>query len=252
MKEIHIVMILIVAIILSTQFTIFGTSYASEITFYTEKDQPFGVTLGQWIEKYWAWWIKVPLSDFDESTMKPISNCLMNKSESMVLLMELTVKGNPHQECTISGKQGIIVPIWTGYWYETDADMKKNNWTDDYLLMNARTGSNAGEIDGEVKIDGAVIANVHAISDPSGVKYTLKENITEVGAKGFKLTFPANGHTGVPEGTYPSAVHGWFVFVKPLKEGDHTISYNVGVGEGQKKDLNKARTEVNYLIHVTN
>lgn len=56
-------------------------------------------------------------------------------------------------------------------------------------------------------------------------------NVTELyQKKGFQLTVPPDTHkANVPSGTFRSGAHGWFVFLKPLPPGEHTISYNVRV-----------------------
>ena len=42
----------------------------------------------------------------------PVPNgCIINKADSMVMLMDTAVSGKPHQVCEISSTQGIIVPF---------------------------------------------------------------------------------------------------------------------------------------------
>lgn len=56
--------------------------------------------------------------------------------------------------------------------------------------------------------------------------------------------------TNIPDlksGTFRSGAHGWFVFLKPLPPGDHTLYYNVGVtGTGP----NDHSAEITYDLKV--
>ena len=79
-------------------------------------------------------------------------------------------------------------------------------------------------------------------------KINSMDNVTEVLSKGFNITIPENTH--LPDqnpGTWRSGAHGWFVFLKPLPPGDHTLYYNVGVtGTGP----NDHSAEITYDLKV--
>jgi hypothetical protein len=55
-------------------------------------------------------------------------------------------------------------------------------------------------------------------------------NVTEVYSNQFNATIPINSHVIVERyGTFPAAAHGWFVFLKPLQPGTHTVYYQNSV-----------------------
>ena len=58
-------------------------------------------------------------------------------------------------------------------------------------------------------------------------------NVTEVYTKQFNATIPNDSHMKTEEESYgktfPGAAHGWFVFLKPLQPGNHTVYYQNSV-----------------------
>src|SRR4030095_4170639 len=125
----------------------------------------------------------------DEATPKP-DGCLINKSESMVMLMETTVEGSPSQVCDISSDQGIIVPLWIA-WCDT-GDHK--GLSDEQLTKCAREEYNLGKIGSQVKLDGVPIANLDVVMSliSGSLDYDINSltNVTEFQSKGFNLTIP--------------------------------------------------------------
>ena len=55
-------------------------------------------------------------------------------------------------------------------------------------------------------------------------------NITDFYSKGFNLTIPSDTHfpNQVP-GTWDAGSQGWWVFLKPLPPGEHTVFYNIRI-----------------------
>jgi len=89
---------LIAVTLFSSSLIFSGASNAYGVETYSKDDKPFGSSLDKWLDKWWTWWIT---NNVEEFTPKP-GGCLMNKSSSMVMLMETTVTGKPHQICEIS------------------------------------------------------------------------------------------------------------------------------------------------------
>jgi hypothetical protein len=230
-------------------FVLTGLTKTYGVEVYSKEDSPFGLPLDQWLNKWWAWWVATTA---DEATPKE-NGCLMNKSNSMVFLMETTVVGKP-QVCEISSNQGIMIPLWTAFMedsFNEKGEQPHKGYSYEQLSKASREEADLGAVTSKVKVDGREIAKLDEVSSMKAGKLDYKinsmENVTELYSKGFNVTIPPDTH--YPDqniGTWPSGAHGWFVFLKPLPPGDHTISYNAGVtGAGPE-----IASEITYALKV--
>lgn len=221
-------------------------TYASGIELYSKDASPFGFSLDYWTGKWWNWWVGTTI---DEATPKD-GGCLMNKSESMVMLMETTVGGKQTQVCEISSSQGIIVPLWVA-WMEA-SQPPYSEYTYEQLSKAAREEANLGGVTSLVKVDGKTISKLNEVSSMKSGKLDYKintmQNVTELYSKGFNITIPESTH--YPDqifGTWPAGTHGYWLFLKPLPPGSHELYYNVGVtGTGP----NDVSSEITYSLKV--
>lgn len=223
-----------------------GLSKAYGVELYAKDDSPFGAPLDVWVSKWWTWWI---MNTIDEATPKP-GGCLVYESGSMITLMDTIVSGKPHQVCTISSTQGIMIPLWSG-WCDSGAPGLAQASHED-ILKCVREEVNLGAVTSVVKVDGSQIAKLDEVSSMRGgtldYKINSMDNVTEIRTKGFNVTIPED--TQFPDqniGTFRAAAHGWFVFLKPLPPGNHSIYYNVAVtGLGP----NDHSSEISYDLNV--
>jgi hypothetical protein len=225
--------------------------YGAEL--FSKDEAPFGIPYDDWVSKYWNWWIS---TSTDEATPKP-NGCLINKSESLVMLMETADVGSAYQVCEISSTQGILIPLWIA-WCSTSNTGHEHD-SDEQLTKCAREEFNLGNIRSDVKIDGIPVANLDIrmslISGSLDYKINSLTNVTELYLKkGFDLTIPSDTHkpNQVP-GTWRAGGHGWFVFLKPLPPGEHTISYNVRVtptGALTSPGTNPHFADITYSLQV--
>ena len=203
------------------------------IELFSKDEKPFGVPYNDWVARYWNWDSSL---NTDEFTPNP-DGCIINKSESMVMLVNTAVEGPVHQKCTISSEQGIMIPSWMA-WCDTGTDLihirNPNFNLDEQLTKCAREVYNLGNIRSVVTVDGIPTANLDVkLSSAAGsVEYQINSltNVTELYTGGFNVTLPADTHhAGYEPGTWRAGSHGWWVFLKPLLPGEHTIFYNIRV-----------------------
>jgi hypothetical protein len=250
--------------ILVTFFLLFSIFFAFPglhsvygVELFSKDEKPFGVSYDDWVANYWKWDASL---NTDEFTPKP-DGCLINKSDPLVMLMDTTVEDSPHQICKISSNQGIMIPMWIG---ECDTgtnlpNIKNPNVNlDQQLTECAREVFNLGNIRSEVKVDGLSVAKLDVrmsmISGKLDYKINALTNVTEFYSKGFNLTTPPDTHSaGAKPGTWRTGSQGWWVFLKPLPPGEHTISYNVRVtptGALTSPGTNPHFADITYKLQV--
>jgi hypothetical protein len=250
--------ILITLFLLFSIFFVFpGLHSVYGVELFSKDEKPFGVSYDDWISKYWNWNIGL---NTDKATPKP-DGCLINKSDSLVMLMNLAgVDDSPHQVCKISPKQGIIIPLWIGWCDNSGADDPSHkSYSDEQLTKCAREVYNLGNIRSDVKVDGLPVAKLDVrMSMISGkLDYKINSpltNVTEFYSKGFNLTIPPDTvAAGSKPGTWRAGSQGWWVFLKPLPPGEHTVFYNVRVtppGGITSPGTNPHFADITYSLQV--
>jgi hypothetical protein len=260
-KWTEFVCIFVTLLLLSTFFTFAVPHIAYAVQLFSKAEKPFGISHDDWVAKFWNWQNSLSTDQF---TPKP-GGCLMNNLNSMVMLVDGTVNGSPHMICTISSQQGIIIPLWVS-WCDTGSDLShipnpSSNPTvlDQQLTECARDVYSLGNIKSQVNVDGVPLGNLDVrLSFPIGGSLDYKinslNNITELYTKGFNLTDAPNDHNaGYKPGTWRAGSQGWWVFLKPLSPGEHTIYYNVRVtptGALTSPGTNPHFADVTYTLHV--
>jgi hypothetical protein len=77
-------------------------------------------------------------------------------------------------------------------------------------------------------------------------------NISEVYTTQYNATIPNESHAPTERyGTFPAAAHGWFVFLKPLPPGEHTIYYQNSVEPTSLSGAGNVNTaQITYSMKV--
>jgi len=194
------------------------------VEFYSKGELPFGISYGDWIAKYWNWDLSIPLDPKTNDFLGLKENgCLVHRENSTVMLADTAAGGIWNQKCTISHNAGILIPIWTG---ECDQGTKAFETYSFKQLLDCARGFDLGKVRGQVKVDNIPVATLDALD----YKTNIMNNVTEVYSNQFNVTIPINSHVIVERyGTFPAAAHGWFVFLKPLQPGTHTVYYQNSV-----------------------
>jgi hypothetical protein len=194
------------------------------VDFYSKGESPFGISYGDWVAKYWNWDLSIPL-DLKTNNLLGLNEngCLVHRENSMVMLADSAAGGIWNQKCTISHNAGILIPIWTG---ECDHGYKGFETASLKQLSDCARSYDLGKVKGQVKVDNIPVATLDVLD----YKTNIMNNVTEVYTKQFNITIPINSHfTSEQYGTFPAAAHGWFVFLKPLPPGNHTVYYQNSV-----------------------
>jgi hypothetical protein len=220
----------------------FTAAYGFEV--FSKNEKPFGIPYDEWVGKYWKWAISVTPEQSDPQN----GSCLMNKTDSMVMVLQPAVGGKHQLECDITSKDAIMIPSWNAFMENNNKDDKPANYPPEQLSKLAK-GADSGAVTSEVKVDGKSVAilNENTPEGGSTIVNTM-QNFSEILAKPFNITIPENTFlSGQVPGTWPSGAHGWFAFLKPLPPGDHTVSYNLAV---QGLGAENVSSETTYIFHV--
>jgi hypothetical protein len=223
-----------------------------------KNEAPLGKPYDYWIDKYWNWFIGLST---EQATPKD-GGCLINKIDSMVMLMQPIFGGVRNQNCSISSGDAIMIPLWTA-WCDSGANLDDISDPsvnlDQKLTKCAREVYNLGNIGSEVKVDNSPVSNLNvrmSLKPDSSLDYRINSmtNVSEIYSGGFNLTIPSDSHLpDLVPGEWRAGSHGWWVFLQPLAPGEYKIFYNVRVlptGPTSSPGVNPTSTDITYNLKV--
>jgi hypothetical protein len=204
-----------------------GLNFASAaVESYTKNDVIGNLTYSEWADGYWNWWISLPEKSIpsNENT-GPMGGCLVKTDvqNKTIFLMNNFYVGSVQQKCSFKPDQSILIPLYVG---ECDTGDKDNAGKPFTELLACALDADRGEAHMKVKVD-----NLTLVDTKASVRSTPAHNsLTEVESKDlFDVNVPPDSQF-IPSnyngpGKFKGAAHGWYVFLKPLDEGNHVISY---------------------------
>ena len=217
---------------------------ANAVDVFQKDEMPFGKPYEDWVQDWWRWNAAIPGDP--ETTFAGVkeNGCFVNKEGSVVMLVDPALGGKHHQRCEISSDQGILISAWSAV---CSSAVKGNENKSFNELSECAKGYDLGKVTANVWVDNKPIAQVNA----EDLKTTNLINVTELSTKGFNVTFPENSNLEVDyPGTHPSAAHGWFIFLKPLPVGEHTVRYVNDVRETTLGAGNTNNADITYSLNV--
>jgi hypothetical protein len=217
---------------------------ANAVDVFNKDELPFGKHYEDWVQDWWRWNAAIP-SD-PETTFAGVkeNGCLINKEGPVAMLIDPAIGGQHHQRCEISSNQGILISAWSA---ECDASVKGSQNKSFQELSKCARDLDLGKVTVNAWVDNKPIAQVKA----EDYKTINLVNATELYTKPFNITTPENSQLQVDyPGTYPGAVHGWFIFLKPLPVGEHTVRYVNDVRETTLGAGNTNNADITYSLKV--
>ena len=183
-----------------------------EQEYFTPNSQPYGLTYGQWTVKWWNWALSIPK---ESNPVVDDSGKFANVSQkdSNVFFLAGTFDGATVQrQCTIPSGKAVLFPVIN---YEvnpieyphlkTGTEMVREAIKDQDDILNL-----------EAIIDGKKIPLYRVRSDPPVFQLTMSLDLIEV-----KKEIPK----GMKTITSEAASDGYWIFLKPLPNGEHKLFF---------------------------
>ena len=240
MKTKNVLVTVSISLFLAT--VIVPMAYAVDV--FQKNELPFGKPYEDWIQDWWRWNAAIP-SD-PETTFAGVkeNGCLINKEGPVAMLMDPAIGGVHHQICEISPNQGILIPAWSAL---CSGAVKGSENASFKELSKCARQYNLGKVTVKAWVDNKSIAQVNA----EDYKTINLINATELYSKGFNITIPADSNLAVDyPGNHLGAAHGWYIFLKPLPVGDHTVRYINDVRETTLGAGNTNHADITYSFKV--
>jgi hypothetical protein len=233
-----------------------GLNFSSAaVESYTKNDVIGNLTYSEWPDKWWNWWISVPEKSIPSSeNTGPMGGCLAKADDQnkTIFLMANYFVGSVQQKCSFKAGQSILIPSYTA---ECDTGDKGLTGKPFAEVLNCAIDANRGEVYMKVKVDNLTLVDTKAYVH----RTPPHNNLTELESKDFFDVNVPEGSQFIPSaydgpGKFKGAHQGWYVFLKPLDEGNHVISYYTKVTGTQTANIKEApfdyEADVTYNLKV--
>jgi hypothetical protein len=235
-------------VLVTLSILLFSTTVMVPIAYAVDvfhKDElPFGKPHADWVQDWWRWNAAIPGDPVTTFAGVKENGCLINNEGPVAMLIDTAIGGVHHQRCDISSNQGILIPAWSAVCSGATKGIENKSFNE---LSECARGYNLGKITVNAWVDNKPIAKVEA----EDYKTVNLINATEVYTKGFNITSPENSNLAVDyPGTHLGAAHGWFIFLKPLPVGEHTVRYVNDVRETTLGAGNTNNADITYSLNV--
>ncbi|MGV8106923.1 MAG: hypothetical protein ACP5OH_04030 [Nitrososphaerota archaeon] len=240
MKTKNVLVTMSISLFLAT--VIVPMAYAVDV--FQKNELPFGKPYEDWVQDWWRWNAAIPGDP--ETTFAGVkeNGCLINKEGPVAMLMDPAIGGVHHQICEISPNQGILIPAWSALCSGAVKGSENKSFKE---LSECARQYNLGKVTVKAWVDNKSIAQVNA----EDYKTINLINATELYSKGFNITIPADSNLAVDyPGNHLGAAHGWYMLLKPLPVGEHTVRYVNDVRETTLGAGNTNHADITYSLKV--
>jgi len=211
-------------IVLVAPFIATISAQSSKLNIFPIESKPYNSSYGQWTANWWKWALSVP-QDINPITDKTGKYCGLNQN-GPVWFLTGTTGGSVVRECTIpAGKAILITPLNIECSYAEFPAMKTEKELRDCAKWPGASVA--------VTIDGKDVPDLQ--------KYQTQSPL-------FNATFPKNNIFGAPGGPTHAVSGGWWLLLKPLSPGKHTIHASGNVIDNPTTGTQSFATEVTYNL----
>lgn len=212
-------LISMIAATIVTAISLSALSYGQEdqSKIFLPGSSPYGNSFNQWIAKWWQWYISVPKTESPNFPDYPNHiakvDCAIRQDPSspvFFLFVPLVDEPTPERKCDVPKDKAILLPIISA---EADnGDPEQTDKSEQGMIQSAKSGNDYAAI--SVKLDGT---QLNFNEDP---KFRTVSSF-------FNMTLPEHNIWEEKEkpGTYKGVTEGYFLFLKPLSVGNHTLYF---------------------------
>ncbi|CAN5387294.1 hypothetical protein BH18THE2_BH18THE2_24620 [soil metagenome] len=174
---------------------------------YDRKEEPFGKSWEEWVIKWCRWLLSIPkrINPCLDLTGK---YCSVNQYEKDVWFLAGTF-GNIFRvtrHCTVPDGKSVFFPILV----KEDSFIEDTDLKTEVELIRRCRDATARVISMEATLDGTVVAHLE--------NYRVQSSV-------FDLIFPEENIYDVKPGQTRSVCDGFWLFMKPLETGKHTVNF---------------------------
>lgn len=206
-----IVALVVVTILLSNITRPNNASIEVDNLIYSIDSQPNGLDYSEWAIEWWRWYLSISKED-SPALDTTGESCTQNQNNPHVWFLAGTFGGSAERECTVPSDKALFVPLINvacSYAYFPSLKTEEE-------LRQCALEENESVYEKKLSIDGVEIRDLD--------KYLVV-------SPAFNITLPDNNLWDVPPNTETTAVTaGYYILMKPLTPGDHTIQYGGAAG----------------------
>lgn len=175
---------------------------------YPPQANPYGTSFGQWTAAWWRWAFSIPIANHPLFDNGP---CDTNQGGPVFFLGGAFTGVSATRECTVPAGKSILLPVANGecsnqepppFFGGNEAEMRACaiSFMDTYLDLGSLVAT----------IDGRTVRNL--------TTYRVQSPL-------YSFSAPADGLFGPTPVSGQSVSDGYWLFLKPLSEGRHTIHF---------------------------
>jgi hypothetical protein len=188
---------------------------------YTDA-KPYGRTLEEWAKEYWQWNVGVPPGAIPKDVNTNLDKCLIGSDRQNTMIFLSGVYDLTYStKCNISSTKPILVPLLVGECNPTVPEPRTKTGKIEELWTCAKDADEELKA-WEVRLDNRVLFKKAGIEEVNG---QLIDKILVRNSSLFNITMPQINRYEVDAGVYPAVVDGYYLILKPLHPGGHTLTY---------------------------
>lgn len=203
-------------------FSFFTPLISAQSNDISTDPKPYGKPLEQWAKEYWQWNVGLPPGDIPKDNNTNLDKCILGSDPEKTMLFLVEAYDLTYStKCDISTKSPLLIPLLIGECDPSvDEPRTKTGKIED--LWACAKDANEGFKAWEIRLDDRILFKKVGNQE---VNANLKDQILVRNSSLFNITMPQVNRYEANAGVYPAVVDGYYLILKPLPPGEHTLTY---------------------------